>query len=83
MELLGVSFSGLQRDQILRGRAGYGLQVQPGIKADEAALVAHGQPQQIAVRDLTMPQQVLPVHLIGVQQAVVVGHKGVCGVRMV
>ena len=67
---------------MLRVRAGHGAQVQPGIKADEAALVAHGQAQQIAVGNLPMTQQVVPVQLIGVEQAVVVGKKGVrrvCG----
>lgn len=61
--------------------AGHGLQVQSRIKADKAALVAHGQAQQIAVGDLPMTQQVLPVQLFGIEQAVVIGHKGVGGVR--
>lgn len=50
-------------------RAGYDVKVQPGIKANKAALVTHGG-----------AQQVLPVHLAGVQHAAVVGQKGVRGV---
>lgn len=66
---------------MLRGRAGYGLQVQPRIKADKTALVAHRQAQQIAVGNLSMAQQVWPMHLVGIQHAVVVGQKSVCVVR--
>ena len=57
------------------------MKVQPRIKADKAALVAHGQAQQIAVGNLSMAQQVLPVQLVGIEQAVVVGQKGVRRVR--
>ena len=60
----------LQGHQMLGPGTGHGLQVQPRIKADKAALVAHGQAQQIAVGDLPMTQQVLPVQLFGIEQAV-------------
>ena len=61
--------------------AGHSLQVQSRIKADKAALVAHGQAQQIALGNLSMFQQVGPVHVVGIQHAVVVGQKSVCRVR--
>lgn len=67
---------------MLRCRAWNGVKVQPSIKADKTALVAYGQAQQVAVCNLPVAQQVLPVHLVGVEQAVVVGKKGVrrvCG----
>lgn len=62
--------------------AGHGMKTKPSIKADEAALVAHSQSHEIAVGDLPVAQQVLPVHWVDIQQAVVVGDKGVgwvCG----
>lgn len=67
---------------MLRSRAGYGMQVQPRIKFGEAALVTHGQAQQIAVGNLPMAQRGLPLHWVGVEQAVVVGHKDVCSVSV-
>ena len=66
---------------MLRCRAWNGVKVQPSIKADKTALVAYGQAQQVAVCNLPVAQQVLPVHLVGVEQAVVVGKKGVRRVR--
>ena len=62
---------------MLRCRAWNGVKVQPSIKADKTALVAYGQAQQVAVCNLPVAQQVVPVQLIGVEQAVVVGKKGV------
>jgi len=66
---------------MFRPRTGCGIQVQPGIKADKAALVAYSQAQQIALGNLSMFQQVGPVHVVGIQHAVVVGQKSVCRVR--
>ena len=65
---------------MLRPGAGDDVEAQSRVKADKAALVAHRQAEQVAVGDLAMTQQVLPVQLARVQQAVVVGQKGVRGV---
>ena len=54
---------------MFRPRTGCGIQVQPGIKADKAALVAYSQAQQIALGNLSMFQQVGPVHVVGIQHA--------------
>lgn len=53
--------------QVLHSRAGYGLEVQPNINVTKAALVERSQAQQIAVGNLPMAQQVLPVQLVAIQ----------------
>ena len=53
--------------------------MQPSVKTDEAALVAHGQTQEVAVGNLPVSQQVLPKLRVSVQQAVVVSQKACAG----
>ena len=53
---------------MLRPGAWNDVQAQPGVEADKAAAVAHGQAQQVAVGNLPVTQQVLPgVIVVGVQ----------------
>ena len=52
-----------------------------GVKGDKTALVSDGQAQQVTVSDLSVAEQVIPVELSCVEQAVVVCNEGVPGVR--
>ena len=54
---------------------------EPGVKGDKPALVSDGQAQQVTVSDLSVAEQVIPVELSCVEQAVVVCNEGVPGVR--
>ena len=54
---------------------------EPGVKGDKTALVSDGQAQQVTIRDLSVPEQMIPVDLSCVKQAVVVCNEGVPGVR--
>jgi hypothetical protein len=52
-----------------------------GIKGDKTALVPDGQAQQVTVSDLSVAEQMVPVEVFHIQQALVVCNEGVPGVR--
>jgi hypothetical protein len=54
-----------------------GACVETAVEGDETALVPDGQPQQVAVSDLAVAQQLSEVDVARVQQAVVVSNEGV------
>lgn len=66
---------------MLRSGSYHDAWAEPGVKGDKTALVSDGQAQQVTVSDLSVAEQVIPVELSCVEQAVVVCNEGVTGVR--
>ena len=70
--------SHLQHPQMLCLGAWNSCQIDPRIKTDKTAAMAHRQPQQIRISNLPVAEQLRPMQAAGIQQAVVIGNEQMC-----